>query len=317
MNEIHPQPSRQAAGSIKAGAVEARPILADISIVIPTLGRDILEQSLYWIASGSAWPACLIVVNQGPGDAIDGWLQVLQAQGMHTKHIRSKQRGRSAGVNRGIEQVDTAYFAVTDDDCFVDSDWLSNMRSSLASHPDAVVTGRVGAAGEGTKFVVTSMQPALYRKPRLKFDAMSGGNMGTSLSVVRQVGLFDEDPRLSTAEDAEWSYRALRKGISIVYAPEVCVHHYGWRDDAARAGQYRSYARSHGGFYGKYIRKGDLFILLRALLHHIRALRWWLRGKAAGDADLTLQGCAYFFGLLPGIIAGFRGNRKQQENTTQ
>jgi len=28
---------------------ETRPVLEDVSILIPTLGREILEQSLYWI----------------------------------------------------------------------------------------------------------------------------------------------------------------------------------------------------------------------------------------------------------------------------
>jgi hypothetical protein len=44
---------------------EPRPIIEDMSLVIPTLGRDILEQSLYHIVKGSACPGRLIVVNQG------------------------------------------------------------------------------------------------------------------------------------------------------------------------------------------------------------------------------------------------------------
>jgi hypothetical protein len=34
------------------------------------LGRSILEQSLYWIISGSAWPGCLIIVEQGSNPAV-------------------------------------------------------------------------------------------------------------------------------------------------------------------------------------------------------------------------------------------------------
>ena len=45
--------------------IEPRPILTDISIVIPTLGRAILEETLYWIVAGSSWPAGVIVVDQG------------------------------------------------------------------------------------------------------------------------------------------------------------------------------------------------------------------------------------------------------------
>jgi GT2 family glycosyltransferase len=198
---------------------------------------------------------------------------------------------------------------VTDDDCFVDTDWLEKMATQLREHPEAVVTGRVEAAGKEGVVTVTSRTPAIYRRPRLKFDAMSGGNMGTSMSVVERVGPFDEDPRLRTAEDGEWAYRALRASVPIIYAPEIVVRHFGWRDEKNRIAQYKDYARSHGGFYGKYLRKGDYFIALRVVIHHVRALRRWLRGIITRDKELILNGRAYFTGTLPGIIAGIRRNR--------
>ena len=296
----------EAPGSVYSIEFYKRPVLEDISIVIPTLGRAILEQSLYWIAVGSAWPGSLIVIEQGTNEEVDGWLKHFQSIGMHIKHIRSDQRGRSAGVNRGLEQVKTLFVAITDDDCFVEEDWLLNMEKSLRKHPESIVTGRVEAAGEDTIIVVTSNTPAIYRRPRLKFDSMSGGNMGTSKSVVDRVGLFDEDPCMKTAEDAEWSYRALRKGVPIIYEPSVGVRHFGWRDPAKISEQYRQYARSHGGFYGKYIRKGDFYIFLRALAHYFRALRRWVRGEITHNAELALVGREYFLGLFPGIVEGFR-----------
>jgi len=295
--------------TIKDIQFEPRPIIDEISIVIPTLGRDILEQCLYWILAGTAWPACLIIVNQGSFEKVDVWLQYLQSIGLNVKHIRSDQRGRSAGINRGLEQVKTPYFAITDDDCFVDSEWLENIANKLHKNPEVIITGRVEAAGEDMLVVVTSTEPAEHHKPRLKFDSMSGGNMGTSVTVVKKVGLFDEDPCMRTAEDAEWSYRALRNGISIRYEPDVCVCHFGWRDPEKREQQYRHYALSHGGFYGKYLRKGDLFILLRVGLHYVRSLRRWIRGLIKRDHDIASIGRAYFIYLLPGIMAGLRSRR--------
>jgi GT2 family glycosyltransferase len=288
-------------------------VLDDISIVIPTLGRAILEQSLFWILVGNAWPGCLIVVEQGADPDVARWLKRVGEIGVRVKHILSTQRGRSAGINRGLEQADTRFVCITDDDCFVGKEWLHGMATRLRLSPEAVVTGRVEAAGEDMVVVVNSTVPAIQRKPRLKFDSMSGGNMGTSLNVFRKAGLFQEDPVMATAEDAEWGYRALRKGIPIHYEPEVMVAHYGWRDEGKRIEQYRHYALSHGGFYGKYLRKGDLFILARAAGHFFRALRRWVRGLLQGDAELAMLGKSYCMNLLPGILAGLRSNMQPQE----
>lgn len=289
--------------------IERRPTREDISVVIPTLGRAILEESLYRIVAGSVWPGRLIVVDQGRNPEVSSWIQSLRSLGIDAQYVPSSQRGRAAGVNRGLEQVKTRFAAVTDDDCFVEEDWLECMVARLRNNPEAIVTGRVEAGGEDVIVRVTSTTPAVYHRPRLQFDSMSGGNMGTSMAVVERVGLFDEDERLRTAEDGEWAYRALRAGVPIVYAPEVAVRHFGWRDEGNRAVQYKDYARSHGGFYGKYLRNGDWFIALRAVIHHLRAFRRWLRGIITGDKDLALHGRAYFTGLLPGIIAGFRRDR--------
>jgi GT2 family glycosyltransferase len=289
---------------------ERKPLLDDISLVIPTLGRPILEQCLYQILLGSAWPACLIVVEQGSNPETVGWLERVRHIGVPVKHILSTQRGRSAGINRGLEQTRTRFVTITDDDCFVAEDWLSSMATRLRQHPQAVITGRVEAAGEDMVLVVTSPTPSIQSRPRLKFDSMSGGNMGASLEIFRRVGLFEEDPVMATAEDAEWAYRALRNGIPIRYEPTVLLAHFGWRDTGKRVEQYRDYALSHGGFYGKYLRRGDLFMLARAAAHFARALRRWFRGTLAGDAELAMLGRAYFLHLLPGIWAGMRSKRQ-------
>ena len=289
---------------------EHKPLLHDISIVIPTLGRPILEQCLYWILTGSAWPARLIVVDQGSNTDVAGWLERVRHVGIPVKHIRSSQRGRSAGINRGLEQTHTRFVAITDDDCFVKVDWLSNMATKLQENPQSVITGRVEAAGEDMVVMVTSITPSIQKRPRLKFDSMSGGNMGTSLDNFRKVGLFEEDPVMATAEDAEWAYRALRKDISIRYEPDVVLAHFGWRDTEKRVEQYRDYALSHGGFYGKYLRRGDLFMMARAAGHFGRALRRWVRGIIVGNAEFAMLGKAYCLNLLPGILAGMRSKMR-------
>jgi GT2 family glycosyltransferase len=290
--------------------VDPRPVLDDLTVVIPTIGRAILDRCLHEIAIGTAWPARIVVVDQSSSLTIASWLARLQALGLAVEHVPSSQRGRAAAVNRGLERVETRFVAVTDDDCLVERDWLATMVARLRDYPDAIITGRVETEGdEPVLVVVNSSTPAIQWRPRLKCDSMCGGNMGVSLATIRRIGLFDEDPCLRTAEDGEYAYRALCAGIAIVYAPDVAVRHFGWRDLAARTTQYRDYARSHAGFFGKYLRRGDWFIALRIITHFVRALRRWLRGALKADRDLALNGRAYVIELLPGLIAGWRSGK--------
>lgn len=287
--------------------LQPREIAGDISVLIPTLGRVILQESLYRIGAGSVWPGELVIVHQGDNPQVAQWLDKLRDLGIKVRHIRSAQRGRAAALNRGLEQVSTAYVAITDDDCFVAEDWLEKLTVQLRREEGLVITGRVDDDGDGSVLMtVTSGRSQIQRRPRLSFDKMSGGNMGTSLAVLRRVGFFDEDARLRTAEDGEWAYRALRAGIAIRYDPEIAVIHAGWREEAGRLDQYRSYARSQGGFYGKYLRRGDLFIALRIVVHLLRSLRRWVRGLLQGKPEVAALGRAYFTHLLPGVLAGLR-----------
>ena len=276
-------------------------------MVIPTLGRGILRQSLESLESGEVWPACVIVVDQGRNADVEVLLAEVRERGLYTRYEPSSQRGRAAGVNRGIEMTETRFVAVTDDDCLVAPDWVARMAACLRAHPGAIVTGRVDAGeGDVVLSVVTSVEPAIQRRPSLRFDRMSGGNMGMPTALRTEVGPFDEDPCVRAAEDVEFSYRALRAGVPIVYAPGVAVRHLGWRGPEEREAQYRNYARSHGGFFGKYLHRHDYFVALRAAVHLLRATRRWLVGTIRGDRDVALNGRAYVLGLLPGIVAGWR-----------
>ena len=292
----------------REGAVSGgRPVLEDLTVVIPTLGREILERSLETLAEGSHWPARVVVVDQGCKRAVETWLDALAARGLRTTYVPSQERGRALGVNRGVERVETRFVAITDDDCFVAPDWAANMVAALRAHPGCIVTGRVDAAGDEPVGMVVDAAEAYRRtRPSLKFDPLSGGNMGAAVSLMREIGPLEEDRRILYAEDGEWAYRALRAGASLCYEPDVAVAHHGWRDLDARVEQYRGYARSQGAFYGKYVRRGDAFMALRASLHQLRALVGWLRGRLAGDDERARISRAYALGLLPGMISMFR-----------
>jgi len=279
----------------------------DLTLVIPTLGRPILRRMLGAVTAGDTWPARVVVVDQGRSAGIAELAEEMRGAGLDVQYVPSERKGRSAGLNDGIARVTTPFVVITDDDCLVAPDWARRLGERLRRHAPAIVTGRVDAGeGEAQLAVVTSEIEEIQRRPRLRFDRLSGGNMGLSLEVARRVGPFAEAPSMRTAEDNEYAYRALRAGVPIVYAPDVVVQHLGWRDAGQREDQYRGYGLSQGGFFGWYLRQGDTFIALRVAVHLLRSLRRWLVASLRGDSEMALNGRAYVQGLLPGLRAGWR-----------
>jgi GT2 family glycosyltransferase len=285
--------------------IEPRAVVNDLTVVIPTLGRAILQQCLRRIVLGTTWPAQIIVVDQSSSAEIRAWLGQLKSSGLEVEHVPSSQRGKAAALNRGIERVKTPFVAITDDDCFVERDWLENMVTRMRQNPEAVITGPAYPEGENDPVAaVTCPVPVISRRPGLKFDIFCGSNMAVATGILALVGLFDEDPCLVAAEDCEWSYRVLRSGVHIIYAPEVRVRHFGWRDASQRADRRRDYGRSLGGFYGKYLRRGDWFIAVRLIITLLRVFRRSVRGLIIGQQQNN-----YLAELAAGIIAGWRRGR--------
>lgn len=279
----------------------------DITLVIPTLGRSLLRGTLKSVMAGTAWPSQVIIVDQGRKAEIEALAAEACEHGLDVRYIPSNLTGKSAGLNLGIDQAKTRFVAITDDDCTVALDWIAGMGQRLRRHENAVVTGRaIAGEGEVQLAIATSEVESIQSRPALHFDRLTGANLGMSIDVARHIGPFAEDLSMRAAEDTEFAYRTLRRGVQIVYAPELVVKHLGWRHDVAREERYRDYAHSHGAFYGAYLRQGDLFILLRLAVHLLRALRRWIRGSLDGNRDVALNGKAYVLGLLPGLWAGWR-----------
>jgi GT2 family glycosyltransferase len=288
--------------------VADHPVVPEVSIVVPTLGRELLRGCLESIADGTAWPSTLVVVDQGTDPRVGAWIDGLRDRGLRLNHLISRQTGIAAATNRGLEVVRTRFVATTHDDCRVRADWLERLSSRVRTIGDAILTGRVEAQGEGLVLTVqTSRQPATYTEPLLDRDVLFPPNMAFPLHLVDRLGYLDEHPSLRLAgEDNEWAYRALRAGVPIVYDPEVVVFHMAWQDLSRRAALYRRYARGQGSFYGKHLRRGDRFILRRAARDLARAPWLVLRGALTGNRELLDMGIGEVAGLPAGLLAGLR-----------
>ncbi|MDH3507668.1 MAG: glycosyltransferase [Gammaproteobacteria bacterium] len=290
---------------------KSRPIDEQVTLLIPTLGRDMILGSLRSVLEGRRWPGRIVIVDQGQSDNISTWLKQITTLGIETLHLPSVEVGRSRALNRGLERIDSRFVVITDDDCRVAEDWIERLGEHLRESPDYVFTGRIEAGGhEPVLAKVLHDEPCVASKPGLAFDRLSGGNLGVAMGVFRRVGLFDEDPCVAFSEDGEWAYRALRSGVRIAYVPDAIVTHLGWRSRDERERQYAGYARSHAAFFGKHIRRGDGFIVLRAVVHLARACRRWLTGLISADREQTAYGRAYLRYFVPGILAGLKSSNE-------
>jgi glycosyltransferase involved in cell wall biosynthesis len=186
-------------------------IAADITVVIPTVGRPLLRDCLRSIAAGLVWPAELIVVDQSRGNDVAAWVAALRAEGLTARHLPSADTGIASATNRGLERVRTPFVAVTHDDCRVDPSWLEALLVRLHEGGEAIVTGRVEPAGDGAvPTIVTSPVPVVHRRPRLDGDDLFPPNMAFPRSVLGRIGYLDEHPSLRTAgEVIELDYRSV------------------------------------------------------------------------------------------------------------
>ena len=280
----------------------------EITLLIPTLGREILRGTLLSVVAGETWPGRLILVHQGNAPGTEALAGEIRQLGLDVLYVHSERVGKSPALNLGISKVQSRFVVITDDDCEVAPDWITRIAERLRRHTPAIVTGRVDAGEDEVQLsVVTSEGEEIQRRRALRFDRLSGGNLGMPIEVAHRVGPFTEVHAMRNAEDTEFAYRALLARVPIVYAPEVAVCHRGWRDEAQREDRYRSYARSHSAFFGWYLRQGDRFMILRVAVHLIRSLRRWIVGALTGDGESARNGKAYLTEFLPGLREGWRG----------
>ena len=285
-----------------------KPIATNFTVVIPTLGRQCLKDSVQAIVDGTVVPAEIILSHQGAVGSMDAMMREFSQLPVKVRYIHSDQRGAAAGRNTGIRHVTTAYFASTDDDCNVAPRWLEEIVLALKQHPRAIVTGRVLASEDGAPSTNNSSAAKVFKSLPLKGDHFAGGNFGTAVAVFEDSGPFDETELLRYCEDPEWSYRALVKGYEIRFIPEITVTHLHWRGAADLTQVYSQYAYSQGGWFGRRIRRLDASFLVRLAYELTRGAKRWCLGTARGDLLRKVNGRAFVVDLLRGVAAGWNGH---------
>jgi len=248
---------------------------------------------------GISWE--LIVVDNNSTDETRAIVAEFVNQGtLPLKYVFEKKQGLSYARNAGIKQAAGNILAFTDDDCIVDRHWLAAISHEFDS--DASLSG-IGGRVElyNINDAPVSIRPFRERIPFLSlaqlFYLIQGCNMAFRSEVFEKVGGFDPSFGSNNglvADDTDFVFRAYRKGLKMVFVPEVLVYHnHGRRTPAQLQALFKSYVNGRGGFYCKHILRGDHEVLKMAYWEVRPLVRDVVRQLVAGKLTSNDLSCLW------------------------
>ena len=150
------------------------------------------------------------------------------------------------GWNRGISYTNKnyPYIAILNNDLILTKDWDKLLLAPLQKDAKVAMTGPT------LSYCATSQRDPIAYRDRQKMkvqdiDAfaekyahlylgkeypmrdLSGCCFILSRESLNAVGLFDEEFLIGSGEEAEWEFRARKKGYTLVWVQSCYVHHYG------------------------------------------------------------------------------------------
>jgi GT2 family glycosyltransferase len=117
------------------------------------------------------------------------------------------------------------------DDCIVDAGWIGALWREFEANPDvSIVGGRVDLHSPQDRpiSIRTVDERVRYTSVDHIYSLAMGANLALRRGVVDRIGGFDPafgGSRGVIADDIEFIYRALKRGLGVVYTPDARVLH--------------------------------------------------------------------------------------------
>ena len=292
----------------------------DVSVLICTRDRSaLLEGCLDSVLACSPAPAEVVVVDQSRDQSTRRVVARREGAVLPVRYVQGTGTGLSRAKNQGIADCAGTVIAFTDDDCFVDSQWVEALSAPIVSDRAEAVVGRTlperGVGGlEETSSVYSPEGCPVFSKRTHPWRVGGGANFAAARGVLRRSGPFDErfgpGAPLESAEDMDMIHRILRAGDRVVYAPEAVVRHRSWRTAPQNRRLSRAYGIGAGGYFAKHVLAGDWISAWRfaarlgiRTVHLARALSTWNR---RGMSEQAIYLAALFEGAGRFLLAGHR-----------
>ena len=200
------------------------------SIIVPVYNRpQEMEELVESLASQTDKDFELVVVEDGSTVRCKEACEV-KGRDIQIKYFHKSNEGRSIARNYGMERADGDFFIFVDSDCILPTDYIENLKRSLAAHPTDCYGGPDTAHESFTdvqKAINFSMTSFFTtggirggKKSMEKFTPRTF-NMGFSKAVYEKVGGFRE----MFSEDIDMSTRIKNAGFRVCLYPDVKVFH--------------------------------------------------------------------------------------------
>jgi len=256
------------------------------TLVVCTIGRIIeLENLLTSLTHQSETNFEIIIVDQNPVGTLEKIIKQFSHQ-LLINHIYSK-KGLSLARNKGIEHAQGNYICFPDDDCWYKKDTLEIARNLFNSNPKAsLINGKtIDQNNDDSVSQFMTTQTTVNRHNYIK-----GGNsaslfvrkevFGTIMGFDERMGLGAETP-FQSGEESDFILRALEKNLSILFCPQLTIHHKQISNAITDKAIIR--AKCYGAGYGALLKKHKfsksyvLYKILRPLTRaflHLITLRF-------------------------------------------
>ncbi|MBC7404811.1 MAG: glycosyltransferase family 2 protein [Cytophaga sp.] len=209
------------------------------AVVVPNWdGEDTLGACLDSLISQSL-PAEIVLVENG---STDGSLRLLAKKYPNVTVLpQSQNLGFAGGVNVGIShaiELGYDFVALFNNDAIAETDWLKKLLGGMSDNTIGITTctfmgiDKKHLDSTGDQFTVWGLpyprgrgesDLAKFRNQTDIFGA-SGGASLYRVSMLKEIGLFDED-FFAYYEDVDISFRAQLAGWKVKYVPEAIAYH--------------------------------------------------------------------------------------------
>lgn len=197
-----------------------------VSIIVTTWNSfDLTKQCINSIKKNTILPFELILVDNGSKDKSIEKLEKEFSDLKNLKIIKNKvNKGFPFALNQGYKEAKGDYVVHLNNDAFVTENWLEELIKAIDSDEKLVVAG------------VRETSPADYKNKNLIEEFKSKPNKKkltcpvgwiTKKKFIKEIGFTDAEHFSPIyGEEADWNFRARKKGYKIIECSKCIVVHF-------------------------------------------------------------------------------------------